>query len=391
MINRGLKFTLLSLLLLFSNSVAAQTKLYAFKMVHQEHVMLHFDLDTSGAQAELFSLANPHRLVVDLLGTTLATEVPTEYFDDGVVKSIRYAQHGNEYLRVVLDLRQAVDPTYRFVPRQGGQRLIVDLGVEGIPQSGMPGRAHGQKIAELRDAIVVIDAGHGGKDPGAIGQRKTQEKDVTLAIALKLYKRLQKRSGVTPVLVRDDDVYVELRERMEIARRHGADLFVSIHADAINRNDAKGSSVYTLSVDGASSEAAAWLANRENRSAELYGDVPLDGMDDILRETLLNLAQSSTLEMSMEAGADILAELSQIGNVHKPRVEQAEFAVLKSPDVPSVLIETAFISNNQEEKKLNSPRYQSTLAEAIERGIYQFLVRRAPDGTLLAAQRRKQG
>jgi len=245
--------------------------------------------------------------------------------------------------------------------------------------------------ASLRDAVVAIDAGHGGKDPGAVGPRKTREKDITLAVAKRLYRRLLEQPGIKPVMIRSTDVYVGLRQRMNIARKQGADLFVSIHADAVKRSAANGSSVYTLSMGGASSEAAAWLAKSENESAALHGELTLGGMDDSLSQTLLNLTQGSTMERSMEAGADILAELKTIGNVHKPSVEHAAFAVLKSPDIPSVLVETAFISNPEEEKKLRSKKYQETLARSIERGIVKYLQRRATEGTYLAAQRRKQG
>ena len=384
----GFRVVMVFVLLCFAGMASAQSTLYGFNMVQQDNVMLHFDLNSTAVSPELFSLADPHRLVIDLPRTQLDTQLPSEQFSQGVVKGIRYAQHDDAYLRVVLDLRRAVSPSYNIVPRQGGQRLVIDLGVRGNPAIAAPS-ARPQVQMPLRDAVVAIDAGHGGKDPGAVGQRKTLEKDITLAVAKRLNALLEARPGIKPVLIRNTDVFVDLRMRMEIARRAGADLFVSIHADAINRNDAKGSSVYTLSVDGATSEAAAWLAKSENQSAALYGDVALDGMDDILRQTLLNLAQSSTLERSMEAGADILSELKQIGDVHKRSVEQASFAVLKAPDIPSVLVETAFISNRQEEKKLNSARYQQTLAEAIERGVARYLARRAPEGTHLAAERRR--
>ncbi|NND89322.1 MAG: AMIN domain-containing protein [Granulosicoccus sp.] len=370
--------------------LAGDAKLYGFRLVQQENVMLHFDLDSATATAELFSLADPDRLVIDLPGATLATQMPTESFPQGVIRSIRYAQHGEQFLRVVLDLRQSVDPSYRIVPRQGGQRLVVDLGVKGSPGL-VRTESRAVDTVPLRDAVVAIDAGHGGRDPGAVGQRKTLEKDITLAVARRLYERLRDQPGITPVLIRDSDVYVDLRERMNIAREHGADLFVSIHADAINRREAKGSSVYTLSLDGASSEAAAWLARSENESAALYGDVALDELEGNLRQTILSLAQSATMELSMEAGADVLGELKGVGAVHKASVEQAAFAVLKSPDIPSILIETAFISNLQEEKKLRSARYQEELARAIELGVVRYLARRAPAGTHLAAARRRQG
>lgn len=380
----------LGMLLINSAYLHASVKLKGFRMVQQENVMLHFDLDSTNATADMFTLSKPERLVIDLPQAVLATQMPAEQFADGVVKGIRYAQHGDAYLRVVLDLRGKVEPTFKFVPRQGGQRLVVDLGVEGL--APVPPAVYRTPVpADLRDAVVAIDAGHGGRDPGAVGQRDTREKDITLAVALKLYERLKDRQGITPVLIRDSDVYVDLRKRMEIARDHGADLFLSIHADAINHNGAKGSSVFTLSLDGATSEAAAWLARSENEAAALYGDVDLAELENGLRQTILSLAQSATLEQSMEAGADVLSELERIGTVHKPRVEQAAFAVLKSPDIPSILVETAFISNLEEEKKLNSPRYQDELARAIEQGVVRYLGKRAPAGTFLAAERRRQG
>lgn len=390
---------LLCTLLIASSIGLAEPKLYGFRIVQQENVMLHLDLDSSSAEAELFSLGEPHRLVIDLPGATLATQMPSETFIQGVVRGVRYAQHGDAYLRVVVDLRRAVAPTYQIVPRQGGQRLVIDLGVPGEPDyAALPDLTptplplpKAEANASLRDAVVAIDAGHGGKDPGAIGAKKTLEKHITLEVAKRLYKRLSAQPGVKPVMVRSDDTYIGLRKRMDIARKHGADLFISIHADAVQRRTAKGSSVYALSMDGASSEAAAWLAKSENESAALFGDVPLGGMDDFLSQTLLSLAQSSTMEMSMEVGTDILDELKSIGHVHKPTVEQAAFAVLKSPDIPSVLVETAFISNPEEESKLRSTRYQDKLARSMERGIMRYLSRRAPEGTLLAANRQKQG
>ena len=405
---------LIAVLMLSAGNALAASKLFGFRIVQQDNVMLHFDLDSHAAAVELFSLAAPHRLVVDLPGTTLATELPSETFIQGVVRGVRYAQHKEGYLRVVVDLRRSVSPTYQIIPRQDGQRLIIDLGVAGAPEyalvpetqassslqlppqnssngSAEPNAAQPPAATNLRDTVVAIDAGHGGKDPGAIGPRKTREKDITLAVSKKLFKLLSEQPGIKPVLVRNSDVYVGLRERMNIARNAGADLFVSIHADAVVRSGAKGSSVYTLSMKGATSEAAAWLAKSEKETAALYGDVILAGKDDFLSQTLLNLTQSSTMERSMEAGGYILTELKTLGYVHKPSVEQAAFAVLKSPDIPSVLVETAFISNPGEEKKLKSANYQEKLARLIERGIVKYLERRSPEGTYLAAKRREQG
>ncbi|MBX2878531.1 MAG: N-acetylmuramoyl-L-alanine amidase [Granulosicoccus sp.] len=389
----GLRFLVIIagvLMYFFVGKADAAHQLYSFKMVHQDNVMLHFDLDAAAATAELFTLQKPHRLVIDFPGAVLSTALPDEVLNQGVIKTIRHAQHGDNFLRVVLDLRRAIEPSSRLVPRRGGQRLVVDLGVK----AGREQISAAHTVVEqrpLRDAIIAIDAGHGGKDPGALGANETREKDITLSIALKLHDSLASRAGITPVLIRDDDYYVELRRRIEIASEKNADVFVSIHADAVNHDAAHGSSVYALSMDGATSEAAAWLAKSENESAALYGDVSLHGLDDTLRQTLLDLTQNNTMERSLEAGAAVLEELGKVGSVHKESVEQAGFAVLRSPDIPSILIETAFISNRAEERRLNDPAYQKRVAEAIEAGLLSYLRHRAPEGTHLAAERRRDG
>lgn len=382
---------LVSLICLLPSIAVAAPKLNGFKMVHQDNLMLHFDLDSAQASAEMFTLTKPHRLVIDLPRATLGTQLPTEEFETGIVKAIRYAQHGNDYLRVVLDLRQRVSPTSRIVPRQGGQRLVVNMGVSGDVTLVDQGRRQEPVQQQPRNVVIAIDAGHGGRDPGAVGPSNTYEKNVVLAVAIRLHNRLVGMRGITPALIRESDVYVDLRERMERARQADADIFVSIHADAINRETAHGSSVYALSMDGASSEAAAWLAKSENEAAALYGNVAIGGLEDGLAQTLINLTQGNTMERSIEVGTDVLAELSKLGPVHKPTVEQAAFAVLKSPDIPSILVETAFISNREEERKLNSEEYQEQLAAAIARGLYRYLQRRAPLGTHLAMDRQDNG
>ncbi|MCL4154577.1 UNVERIFIED_CONTAM: hypothetical protein GTU68_030981 [Idotea baltica] len=344
--------------------------------------MLHFDLSANASDAKLFVLTGPDRLVIDLPNTQIAQSVEPQQFNQGAVKGFRFGEYDGEKLRVVIDLHRPVSASYKFVPRQGGQRLIVDLGVKGNPELAEY-KARITEHSGLRDVVIAIDAGHGGKDPGAIGQRATREKDITLKVARKLYNRLAQQPGVTPVMIRSKDTYVALRERIRIARTKHADLFVSVHADAFKRKAAKGSSVYALSLKGASSEAAAWLAEKENETDALFGDVALDGLSQDLKQTLLDLAQNSTLEASMEVGDDVLSELKKIGAVHKPSVEQANFAVLKSPDIPSVLVETAFISNLQEERKLNSPAFQEKLAVAIQKGILRYMAKRAPEGTRL--------
>lgn len=367
---------------------AYAAEIVSARVVHQETVSLHIDIDGRIHEPSLFTLESPPRLVVDFTATTAAPALEMTEYESGPVARIRHGQQAGGVMRVVIDLRRNVSPSYRIVERGSGHRLLIDLGVRGNPE--LARASH--RIVEggpLRDAIVAIDAGHGGKDPGAIGQRQTREKDITLKVAHRLYRHLSAVRGVTPVLIRDSDDYVELRERIKIARDRHADVFVSVHADAFKRREAHGSSVYALSRDGATSEAAAWLAQSENDTAALFGDVNLDGMDQTLRQTLLDLAQNTTLEASLDVGGEVLGNLKKIGAVHKPQVEQANFAVLKSPDIPSVLVETAFISNLQEEKKLNDPRFQHQLAQAIGDGVSRYLVRRAPDGTLLAAARRR--
>lgn len=368
---------------LSSHVFGAATRLTAFRRVQQDTVVLHFDFDNSPGglgDANLFWLDDPIRLVIDLPATMLTQATGNREFADGVVSSVRFGEKADGSLRIVVDLRRSVDATHRFVPRRDGTRLLIDLGVRGDPTRASVDLIEAPP-APLRDIIVAIDAGHGGKDPGALGQRQTREKDITLSVARRLASRLSETRGIRPVLIRNDDTFIGLRTRIALARAARADLFVSIHADAVPRVEAKGSSVYTLSIDGASSEAAAWLAKSENESAALYGDVSLDGLEKGLRQTLLDLAQSSTLEASLDVGAAIIDELGEIGSVHRDTVEQANFAVLKSPDIPSVLVETAFISNREEERKLNDPRFQEKLAEAIHNGIVSYFSRRAPEGT----------
>ena len=234
-----------------------------------------------------------------------------------------------------------------------------------------------------RDLVIAVDAGHGGKDPGAHGLNGTQEKDVTLAVARRLAAALQREPGMRAYLVRDGDYFVELRQRMVRARKAGADLFVSIHADAAYNRAAAGSSVYILSTRGASSEAARWLADREN-SADLAGGVQLDKVDPTVASVLMDLSQGDTITSSDRAARLVLGELDRIGNVHKREVQSAGFMVLKSPDIPSMLVETAFISHPAEEERLADPEHQQRLAEAIQNGLRAYFYNNPPSGTRVA-------
>jgi N-acetylmuramoyl-L-alanine amidase len=242
----------------------------------------------------------------------------------------------------------------------------------------------------MRDLVIAIDAGHGGDDPGAIGRSGTREKDVVLAIARALRDAVGREPGMRPFLTRDGDYFVEHRRRMEKARSEQADLFVSIHADSIRDRGVAGSSVYVLSARGASDEAAKILADREN-AADLVGGVSLDSKDDVLSSVLVDLLQNASMTASMEAAQHVLSELDRVGEVRKPRVQQARFLVLKSPEIPSMLVETAYISNPQDERKLKDSNYQARLASAILAGLRSYFYDNPPPGTriaqLAAAQR----
>ncbi|MEW8498545.1 MAG: N-acetylmuramoyl-L-alanine amidase [Candidatus Thiodiazotropha taylori] len=238
-----------------------------------------------------------------------------------------------------------------------------------------------------RDVVIAVDPGHGGEDPGARGRKGTYEKDVVLAIGRKLVKMLNQQKGMRAVLIRDGDYYLGLRKRIAKARAHQADLFVSIHADAFRDPKVRGSSVYTLSRSGASNEAARWLAEREN-SADLVGGVSLEDKDDMLASVLLDLSQIGTLQASSEAASRVLTELKTLGKTHKRKVQQAGFVVLKSPDIPSMLVETAFISNPDEERRLRDPKHQNKVARALMKGIRDYFKYQPPPGTWLAANQR---
>ena len=362
---------------------ALADSLQDYRIAQHENVTVYVGFDEMPSDVDLFLIGNPERLVIDLQGVS-SNNARSSSYSGGAISAIRFGNHQDK-LRMVVDLRQPVSPTYHFVERHDGHRLIVDLGITGYPQAaaGLPEQQ--ARSASLRDVIVAIDAGHGGRDPGAIGRSKTLEKDITLKVAQKLASRLSGRRGIKVVMTRNSDTYVGLHERTRMARSMNADMFISIHADAFPRRDAKGSSVYALSLKGASSKAASFLADQENSYDPLVG-VDMDDMSADLKRTLIELSQSSTIESSLEVGSRILGRLGSIGSVHKNQVEQANFAVLRSPDIPSVLVETAFISNPGEEKKLRSNTFQQRLALAIESGVMDYMSDRAPVGTWLGRQ-----
>lgn len=350
-------------------------------------------LDTEGKVSHnMFALSNPSRLVIDLKNTRLKTDFGKLDLSGSPVQRIRSAPRNGTDLRVVLDLASDIKPrSFQLEPNQQyGHRLVLDLIDENgsrLEKATKPTVTHDS--AGKRDVIVVIDAGHGGEDPGAIGPRGTREKDVVLKMAHTLADMVNKQSGYTAKLTRTGDYYIGLRNRTILARKYSADLFVSVHADAFRTPRPKGASVFALSQRGATSETARWLAQSENRSDLIggTGGVSLDGRDDMLAGVLLDLSMTASINASLGVGSSILGKLSGVAHLHKPGVEQAAFAVLKSPDIPSILVEAGFISNPQEEKNLSTDWYRNKLASAIMKGIDEYFQKTPPPGTLLARQK----
>jgi N-acetylmuramoyl-L-alanine amidase len=330
----------------------------------------------------VFRLAHPDRLVIDLPATRRVGNWRWPA-PQGIVSTVRGAPQSLTY-RVVLELAAGMAGEPDWQPDPDGHGLQVRLGA--APAARDAQAVHSVR-EQGRDVVVVVDAGHGGEDPGASGPGGTHEKDVVLAIARALAERLDRQPGMHAVLTRDTDRFIELRERMDKARTARADLFVSVHADAVRDHDIGGASVYTLSYRGASSEAARFLADREN-AAVLKGGVGLSGANAELNALLLDVAQSANMGASVEAADQVLRSLDRVGAVHRSEVQHAAFVVLKSPDVPSMLVETAYISNPAEERRLRSAGYQQQLAQAIEAGVLAYFRDHPPDGTLYAAQRK---
>ena len=340
-------------------------------------------LDLSGpAQHNLQLLKNPDRVVLDVAGARLAHSGHIAPAGAGAVKQVRMGPRPSGELRIVLDLVRPIqaksflaEPNNRY-----GYRLVIDLGLSQSTETPVKAQ-HAPRDA--RDLIIAVDAGHGGDDPGAIGMNGTREKDVVLAIARELALKINAEQGMKAVLTRDGDYFVPLRDRMRRARAQQADLFVSIHADSILDRRVDGSSVYILSQRGATDEASRWLAERENAS-DLIGGVSLDDKDDVLASVLLDLSQSASLNASQVAAERVLRQLNRVGEVRKPQVQQARFMVLKSPDIPSMLVETAYISNPQEELRLRGQAHQAKLAAAIHQGVHDYFYANPPAGTRIA-------
>lgn len=396
----------------------------------QDKTRLVFDL-SDRVKYKIFTLDHPDRIVIDFIRSRAGKPINVKLNHHPMIKQLRSGINKGRNLRVVVDARQPLKiKHYLLAPGpQYGNRLVVEMtpmhpaqSVKKRPARPVKPAAHpakrafsrptaakplkttGTKKAALaakhvklaplhldhRDAVVIIDAGHGGVDPGALGYRKTHEKDLVFGIARKLKTIIDQTEGMRAIMTRDGDYFLSLRERTRRARKQKADLFISIHADAFRDRHAHGSSVYILSNQGASSEAAHWLADNEN-AADLIGGVKLHNKDNMLASVLLDLSQTGTIEASHNAARMILRQLGRIGHLHKNDVQRAGFVVLKSLDIPSVLVETAFISNPQEERRLSSNSYQWKLADALAIGIQSYFNQYPPPGVQVAMRKPKDG
>jgi len=353
-----------------------------------DHTRIVFDL-SGPAQHSIMSLSDPHRIVLDIRDARLRTDLASLKLADTPISSIRSGVRDGDDLRVVLDVSGQLDPRSFTLGanEQAGERLVLDLYDKRASTAKVKKSV---KQSGRRDMIIAIDAGHGGEDPGALGPGRVQEKAVVMAIARELSALFAADTGFKPTLIRSGDYYISLKGRRDLARERQADLFVSIHADAFDRAEAHGASVYALSTGGATSTAAEYLAEREN-AADLVGGVSLADKDDVLAGVLADLSMTSTLDTSLKLGDKVLRNLDSISQLHKQRVEQAGFAVLKSPDIPSILVETGFISNPKESSLLATRAYQKQMAAAIHRGIRDWFIAHPPSGTLLAAQKEQGG
>lgn len=387
-----------------------------------DNTRLVFDL-SGPVEHSVFTLDAPNRVVIDVKNATLTGKLAGLALQNTPISSLRSGPQANNQLRIVLDMKAKVTPKSFTLPpnQQYGHRLVVDLfdevaasGTPNIaptqpsqPPVQQPPVAAGSQPAVVdkppvnvsappatiqkgrRDIVIAIDAGHGGEDPGALGPKGLKEKDVVLQIAKELQRQINAQKGFRAELTRTGDYFIPLRKRTEIARKKGADLFVSIHADAAPRASAFGGSVFALSDRGATSETARWLADSENRSDLIggAGSVTLDDKDKVLASVLLDLSMTATMSSSLDVGQRVLNQMGRITPLHKRRVEQAGFMVLKSPDIPSILVETGFISNPNESRKLSTKAHQQSLAKAITAGITEFFHETPPPGTYVAWMR----
>ncbi|MFQ3231881.1 MAG: N-acetylmuramoyl-L-alanine amidase [Reinekea sp.] len=397
-----LRFTLVCLLCICS--VFAQATTLDGARIWPSPDVTRLVLDLSGpAEHTILVLKNPDRIVLDVKSTSLKGSIENLDLTDTGVRLIRSAKRNNNDLRIVLDMTEAMSPrSFNLPPNdQYGHRLVVDLERPVLSSTGekvAPTPTVNLSVEKMsqqrRDIIVVIDAGHGGEDPGAIGPKKTREKDIVLAISKEIAQQLEARSGYKPMLVRDGDFIVALKNRRDYARKNNADIFVSIHADAFTSSLAQGASVYALSNGGATSSMAQYLADQENAADVIGGlnGVSLEDKDDILKQVLVDLSMTATMQSSLNVGTLVLDEIGRFTKLHGNRRApgQANFVVLRAPDVPSILVETGYISNPTEEANLGSPAYRKKMATAIANGIVRYFESQPPEGSWVAWQQQQK-
>jgi N-acetylmuramoyl-L-alanine amidase len=362
-----------------------------------DKLRLVFDL-SGPVQYKTFSLSAPERLIIDLSGANFSGDFSQLALDNSVIRAIRSGHFGQGDTRIVLDLSGPVQLNSFLLPPQDGQghRLVLDLkAIAPLQIAAAPSDKREpiiDKAHPKRDIIVVVDPGHGGKDPGAVGAKGEREKDVVLSIAQLLAKRLKREKGFDVKLVRNDDFFVPLRKRVEIARKHKADMFISVHADAAPRLTASGASVYCLSEGGATSATARFMAQREN-GADLLGATSLLNLKDkdpMLAGVILDMSMNATIAASLQLGNTVLGSLAGITTLHQKRVEQAGFAVLKSPDVPSILVETGFISNARDSQRLVTARHQQAVADGLFEGLQRYFQKNPPMNSYIAWQQEQK-
>ncbi len=345
-------------------------------------------VDLSGpVDYKLFTLAGPDRVVIDLDQSRVQAGLQAPKAG-GVLNGVRTGKRDGGKVRLVLDLNTSSQPKSFLLKPTGeyGHRLVIDLPAAASTAGRNKVRHIDDVVKPNRDIVIALDAGHGGEDPGSVGLKGTYEKDVVLAIAKRVKTELDAIPGFKAMLVRTGDYFIPVRKRPEKAREMRADLFVSIHADAFHDRSVRGGGVFILSNGRASSEAARWIADRQNRS-DLVGGVSLDDKDDTLASVLLDLSQSASLEASQQAAERVHKSMSGFATMHKRHVEKASFGMLTSPDIPSMLVETAFISNPKEERQLKSIQWQKKMARAIAKGVQEYFELQPPPGTWLAANK----
>lgn len=344
------------------------------------HAALIFDF-SGPVEHRIFTLGSPNRIVIDVDNARLATALPA---GQGVVKDLRSGIHDQTGLRLVLDLNARAIPRSLLRKSATGTQLVVALYANAISTDRKPVLTAATAVPKTgRDIVVAIDAGHGGIDSGARGRHGVMEKTITLQIARRLAAQVAKQPGFKPFLTRDGDYYLTLRQRIDRARAAHADIFISIHCDAARDHYADGATVYALSMHGASSEHARLLAERENDS-DLLGGVSLSDKSNMLASVLLDLSQTATIGASLDVGDRVAQRLSRLGPMHRDNVQQAAFVVLKSPDIPSILVETDYITNPQEERLLKTSSYQQKIAAALLGGVINYFNQYPPPGSELA-------